>query len=155
MINIKGLDKAELLVELYNHSHQQGLGMLHPLVNLTVEDAKKLLEEQTYFDYLYGKVMKVDLSNDEEFDEWLYDRDNGQGMAQSVVDGMRKKLEKTTTEVVAQGVNEYVSGLAYSIIKPPIDNIDKNKSERINTLNEIAKTEDYLEDIDINTKKHR
>ena len=24
MINIKGLDKAELLVELYNHSHQQG-----------------------------------------------------------------------------------------------------------------------------------
>ena len=28
MINIKGLDKAQLLVELYNHSHQQGLGMM-------------------------------------------------------------------------------------------------------------------------------
>lgn len=100
MINIKGLDKAQLLVELYNHSHQQGLGMMQPSKSLTIEDAKKLLEQTTYFDYLYGKVMKVDLSSDEEFEERLYDRDNGQGMAQSVVDGMRKELEKATTDVV-------------------------------------------------------
>lgn len=96
MINIKGLDKAELLVELYNHSHQQGLGMLQPAKNLTVEDAKKLLEQTTSFDYLYGKVMKINLSNDEQFEERLYDRDNGQGAAQKVVDEMRKKLEQET-----------------------------------------------------------
>ena len=100
MINIKGLDKAQLLVELYNHSHQQGLGMMQPSRSLTIEDAKQLLEQTTYFDYLYGKVMKVDLSSDEEFEERLYDRDNGQGMAQSVVDGMRKELEKAATDVV-------------------------------------------------------
>lgn len=98
MINIKGLDKAELLVELYNHSHQQGLGMMQPSKSLTVDDARILLEETTDFDYLYGKVLKVDLSSDEEFEEILYDRDNGRGLAQSVVDGMRKKLENAATD---------------------------------------------------------
>lgn len=33
-----------------------------------------------YFDYLKGRVMKVNLSGD-EFDEWGYDRDNGSGAA--------------------------------------------------------------------------
>ena len=99
MINIKGLDKAELLVELYNHSHQQGMGMLQPARSLSVEDARKLLEQTQSFDYLYGKVMKVDLSGD-EFEEWLYDRDNGQGMAQSVVDGMKKKLEEAPADYI-------------------------------------------------------
>lgn len=97
MINIKGLDKAQLLIELYNHSHQQGLGIMQPSRSLTIEDAKKLLEQTTDFDYLYGRVMKVDLSDDEEFEERLYDLDNGQGMAQLVVDSMRKKLEKANT----------------------------------------------------------
>lgn len=98
MINIKGLDKAQLLLELYNHSHQQGMGMLQPSRNLTIEDARKLLEQTTSFDYLYGKVMKVDLSSDEEFEEWLYDRDNGQGMAKKIVDDMKKELEQVATE---------------------------------------------------------
>lgn len=99
MINIKGLDKAELLVELYNHSHQQGMGMLQPARSLTVEDARKLLEQTQSFDYLYGKVMKVNLSGD-EFEEWLYDRDNGQGMAQSVVDGIKKKMEEVSPDSI-------------------------------------------------------
>lgn len=96
MINIKGLDKAELLVELYNHSHQQGLGLLQRAKNLTVEEAREMLKQTTYFDYLYGKVMKVDLSNDEELNEFLYDRDNGQGAAQAVVDEIRKKMQERT-----------------------------------------------------------
>ena len=93
MVNIKGLDKAEVLLELYNNSHQQGLGMLQPAKKLTIEDARNLLEETTYFDYLFGKVMKVDLSSDEEFEERLYDLDNGEGKAQSVIDRIRKRNE--------------------------------------------------------------
>lgn len=42
-----------------------------------------------YFDYLYGRVMKVDLSSDESFEERLYDRDNGTGAAQRVIDRLR------------------------------------------------------------------
>lgn len=111
MINIKGLDKARVLVELYNHSHQQGLGMLQVAKKITVEDARKLLEEDTYIDYLYGKVMKVDLSSDEEFDERLYDRDNGEGMAQRVIDNLRKELASTmqVTDGIPEIADEEVS----------------------------------------------
>ena len=78
MVNITGLNKAEVLKALYDHSHLQGMGYLSAAPNglVTVKHCKELLESTTYFDYLYGRVIKVDLSGD-EFDEWLYDRDCG------------------------------------------------------------------------------
>lgn len=91
MVNIEGIDKAELLVELYNNAIKLGLGVLQPDVKLTVEDARELLEKHPVFDYLNGKVLKVDLSSDKEFDETLYDHDNGLGTAQFVVDTIRIK----------------------------------------------------------------
>lgn len=90
MINIKGLDRAEVLKELYNNSKVQGLGFLQATGrDMTTNEAEKLLEQQTYFDYLHGKVMKIDLSSSEEFEEWLYDRDNGEGSARRVIERLR------------------------------------------------------------------
>lgn len=91
MIDIKGLDKAEVLKALYDHSHVQGLGFLQavPDGTVTVEHCRELLEKETYFDYLYGKVLKVDLRHD-EFNEYLYDRDNGISAAQMAIDSIRK-----------------------------------------------------------------
>lgn len=90
MLNIKGLNKAELLVELYNNALLFGLDIEMNIVKLTYDDAFKLLEENSRFDQLYGKILKIDLSGD-EFDERLYDRDNGAGKAQSVVVKLREK----------------------------------------------------------------
>lgn len=88
MINIKGKSKAKVLAALYNYSHIQGLGFLQARPGLmTEEQAERLLKEQTYFDYLYGKVMKVDLSGD-TFNPRLYDRDNGQGAAEVALKGI-------------------------------------------------------------------
>lgn len=88
-INLKGLKKAEVLAALYNASHPQGMGLLHfEPTPMTAEEAESLLKEQTYFDYLKGRVMKVDLSGN-TLDPWLYDRDNGQGAAQRVIDSLR------------------------------------------------------------------
>jgi len=85
MIDISGLDKAEVLKVLHECSKAQGLSFLglrdQPL---TVEECRDLLKEQTCFDYLYGKVMKVDLSTN-ELDPWLYDRDNGEGAAEAAI----------------------------------------------------------------------
>lgn len=47
---------------------------------MTTNEAEDLLKEQTYFDYLHGRVMKVGLSGD-TLDPRLYDRDNGKGAA--------------------------------------------------------------------------
>lgn len=87
-INLKGLNKAEVLASLYNNSKVQGMGFLQARDGeMTKETAEELLKQTSKFDYLYGKVMKVDLSGD-EFDPWLYDRDNGQGAALSAVTSM-------------------------------------------------------------------
>ena len=82
MLDIKGLDKAEVLKALYDSSHVQGMGFLQavPEGTVTVDLCRKLLKQSTYFDYLYGRVLKVDLSGD-EFDERLYERDNGRDSA--------------------------------------------------------------------------
>lgn len=92
MINIKGLSKAKVLAALYNALKPLGLGILqYDPQNMSEKEAAELLEEQSYFDYLKGRVMKVDLSSDEEFDEWLYDRDNGIGAAKEAINGILKE----------------------------------------------------------------
>lgn len=90
MIDISDLDKAEVLAELYNASKPLGLGFLHyDPEPMSVEEASELLKKTTYFDYLKGRVMKVKI--EDQFDPWLYDRDNGTGAAQKVVNKLRAK----------------------------------------------------------------
>lgn len=89
-MNISGMNKAKILAALYNGSRQQGLGFLNPqgTLPMTEDQAKVLLEKQYYFDYLQGRVMKIDLSKDELF-TGLYNRDNGSGAAERIIDGLR------------------------------------------------------------------
>lgn len=82
-IDISKLDKCDVLAALYNASKPQGLGMLHfTPETMTRDQAEKLLAEDRppYFDYLQGRVMKINLAGD-DLDPRLYDRDNGQGAA--------------------------------------------------------------------------
>ena len=94
MVDIKGLDKARVLKALYDHSHVQGSGFLQAVPDgvVTVEYCAGLLAKHSYFDYLHGRVLKVDLSGD-EFDERLYDRDCDEGAAQRAVDSVRAEKE--------------------------------------------------------------
>ena len=90
MVDTKGLKKSAVLAALYNDSKPQGLGFLHfDPAPMTEEEAEDLLKTSTHFDYLKGRVMKVDLSNDDCFEEWLYDRDNGNGAAQRAINKLR------------------------------------------------------------------
>lgn len=103
MINTKGIPQGKVLAALYNRSQPLGMGMLHfdPKA-MTEEQANAILGDSgrvddiglkvpnvTYFDYLKGRVMKVNLSNPNEFDERLYDRDNGPGAAQRAIDSIK------------------------------------------------------------------
>ncbi|MCI8471454.1 MAG: hypothetical protein HFJ35_08460 [Clostridia bacterium] len=94
MVDIKGLDKARVLKALYEHSHVQGMGVFQAMHEgvPTLEYFSGLLEQGTYFDYLGGRVLKVELSGD-EFDERLYDRDCGEGAAQRAVDSIKDAPE--------------------------------------------------------------
>lgn len=91
MIDVSGIDRAVLLAALYNNSRPQGMGFLQPncLSPMTVEQAQSYLDNgQRYFDYLQGRVMKVEI-NGKTLDPRLYDRDLGQGAAQRVVESLR------------------------------------------------------------------
>lgn len=98
-MDISGLDKAAVLAALYNASKAQGMGILHYEAEpMSVEQARQLIEASSpstpqddvkvlyagrlslYFDYLKGRVMKVDLSGD-DLNTTLYNRDNGEGAA--------------------------------------------------------------------------
>lgn len=79
-INIKNISKAKILSALYNSSKPQGLGFLHfKPEDMDEVTAQKMIDDYGLnFDYLKGRVMKVNLAND-ELDLYLYDRDNGVG----------------------------------------------------------------------------
>ena len=104
MIDIKGLDKAEVLYTLYHNSHIQGmpfLGLPQTKEGFTLNRAKELIKERgynpegenrpccLYFDYVKGHVIKCDITND-EFEERLYDRDCGEGAAAKAIEYVRE-----------------------------------------------------------------
>lgn len=84
-IDLKGLNKAAVLAVLYNASKPQGAGfMRYDSTPMTAEQAEKILKQTTDFDYLMGRVMKINLDGDTVDPTW-YDRDNGQGAAAAAI----------------------------------------------------------------------
>lgn len=87
VVDISGLDKADVLAALYNHSKSQGMGLLWSTPeDMGHEEAAQLLNQNSYFDYLNGRVMKVNLGGS-TLDTWGYDRDNGDGAARRAIFG--------------------------------------------------------------------
>lgn len=129
LVSIKGLDKADVLLTLWNHSQMQGLSFLAFAKELTKEDAKTAITEHTYtdmegktriyFDYFNGKVMKVDLTGD-EFDPYLYDRDNGLGAAQRAIDLL---YQEVVARRIADGLGVSRELLEHARMVPPTPKI--------------------------------
>ena len=89
MIDISKFDKADVLAALYNPSRPFGMGFCHfDPTSMTRGEAKKLLKKTTHFDYLKGRLMKIDLSAKNEFDPFGYNRDLGQGAAERAIEAI-------------------------------------------------------------------
>ena len=101
MISIEGLHKADVLAALFNAARPQGLGFLHYKERtMDREEAERLLAQGSYFDYLEGRVIKTRISSDRDtIDEGLYDRDNGEGAAQKVIDELRATGQTSTQAI--------------------------------------------------------
>jgi hypothetical protein len=85
-MNIEGGAKADVLAALFNASRQQGMGILdgRGQSDMTADQAREILKITDYFDYLYGRVMKIGLDRN-EVETRLYDRDNGSGAAERAI----------------------------------------------------------------------
>lgn len=95
-MNIARIPKATLLVALFNQAKPQGLGFLvATTMEMSEAEAQVLIDRSKKaklplrYDYLEGRSCKVDITTD-EFDPWLYNRDNGEGVAERVVKELRK-----------------------------------------------------------------
>ena len=88
-MNIANLDKAEVLVKLYDAAKVQGVGeFFYQPCNFTVETARQLLAKTQKFEYLNGKVLKIDLSSN-KVDTSYYNRDNGKDAAENAIAPLR------------------------------------------------------------------
>ena len=99
-ISLEGLDKAAVFAALYNGAKAQGLGFLHyDPTPMTAEVARNIFgNDFGYFDYVQGRVMKVDLSGD-ELHPHGYDRDNGANAAASIISALRKTNDTNPEEI--------------------------------------------------------
>jgi hypothetical protein len=91
LIDITGVERAELLATLYNGAQPFGFGknQFDPR-DMTVAEAQTLLDNgQTEFDYLKGRLMKVKFTGDALLDDWGYDKTYGIDVVQRVVDNLR------------------------------------------------------------------
>lgn len=104
-IDIKGLDKGLVLAALYNGARPQGAGFIqYDPTPMTVEEATATLSKSKdkYFDYLKGRVMKVNFSGD-ELDPRLYDRDNGENAARKMIDSLRESESSDPNNPIIRG----------------------------------------------------
>lgn len=75
---------------IINNAKPQGMGFLrYTPEDMTVKEARELLVHQGYFDYVKGRVMKVNLMKD-KLDTTLYNRDNGYKSAERVLEALVK-----------------------------------------------------------------
>lgn len=92
-IDLREINKAAVLATLYNASKPQGMRFLqYDPTPMTVKEAEELLKHQTDFDYLKGRVMKINLEGD-TLDTWDYDQENGVDAAQMAIDSYLKTLK--------------------------------------------------------------
>lgn len=113
-INIKDLDKAEVLACLFNHAKFRGMQLLDEeyqvkadKIIMTVTQAKEIIamNNNLHFDYVWAKAIKTNLSGD-EIDPGIYDREHGQGAAEAAIQTIRNKKNKPPVFVVFQPKND-------------------------------------------------
>lgn len=84
-VSIKGLPKAVVLKALYDKSITMGIGHLqYTPEDMTYTEAIRRTDETLDFDYVHGRVIKTNLSDD-EISVWLYNRDNGIDAAEKII----------------------------------------------------------------------
>lgn len=86
-VRLNNVTREAALAALFNRAKPQGLGILQydKAHVMTENEARRVLMNGDYVDYLEGRVIKVDFKNPEEIDTTLYDRDNGKDAGEAAV----------------------------------------------------------------------
>lgn len=155
-IDISNKDKAEVLAELYNNSKPLGMGIAqYDSTPMTVELARKILEEKQSFRYLKGRPLNISLEGNVI---WVrrYNRDNAQGLAQRVISSCRningieadalKKVETKVEEEIQKQIQEEIAKKHKEVLEQQEDNAN-NSSTRNSGLDYLRVPQSELQPI--------
>lgn len=145
-MDISGLSKEEVFAALYNAAISRGLGFLHyDPKPISAEEAEEIMtffgddnrrifgslgpeyNDGLCFDYVYGRVLKVDLTFD-DVAVYAYNEANGEGVAERAIWHLR-----TTGEVVCPAIIEIQNSEILKEALEVLDDIDR--SVRVKILN--------------------
>jgi len=87
-VSLLGLNKSDTLAALFNAARIGGRKNATRYTKMGRREASDLLSKSSYIGSLDGRSLKIDFSG-ERFDSSYYDRENGEGLAQTVVDELR------------------------------------------------------------------
>jgi len=90
-IDIRGIDKVQLVKKLYENSSPRGMGFLQYRDGGLSDEEALELSKASHLDYVRGRVMKLSVAGDYMRAD-LYDRDNGPGAAQRCVDAVLDEM---------------------------------------------------------------
>lgn len=126
IIDISNKDKAEVLAKLYNNSHPMEMGMAqYDPTPMTVEFARKLLEKETYFSYLKGRPLYIDLKDNIIYVS-SYNRDNGPQLAQQVISSC-----KNMNDIGKENLKKFETQIEEEIQKQIEQEIAKKHKEKL------------------------
>lgn len=101
-IDITGLDKAEVLVALFNVAKPSEVELAFPLDNkLSLKEAKKIIHQNLKqwggdrIDYIKGREIKVNLFRN-EINVAIYNGRNGKNLAQTALQPLLRKKQNAT-----------------------------------------------------------
>jgi len=104
-VDIKGLDRGEIVAAFFNAAMPKGLGFVKVTDNqISAKQGRALLEAHknertghTYFDYVEGRLLKLDFDETDQLWVDLYDRDNGNGLGAEIIAELRRQQTPTQT----------------------------------------------------------
>lgn len=94
IVDIRGLNKADVLAALYNNSFLVIHTEEYSLEDMTRGEAEEILSKNTWVDYIKNRPIKVHFDKDDYIITNLYDRTNGQGAGKRAIEELRRSLSK-------------------------------------------------------------
>ena len=89
-VDCEGVDRVTLLQELWRNSSTASFFSFAPISAPSEPPHEEFKQSATgYVDYFAGRVIKTDFSEFPNLDPWGYDRDNGVGAMQKIVDKLK------------------------------------------------------------------
>lgn len=137
------MKKEYVLLALYKAAKPTEIG--NPLIppEMTLSMAEQLIvnNPSLRFDWVIGRSLKVDLSGD-EFDPYLYDRDNGEGVAAKAMPGAMLEGDKINERILASKLDDYDSLITERFHLPKM--VDLRGSVKITPISPILPISNYF-----------